>query len=165
MTKKEILEKTLKETEKTTAEYEKALQALVSQIITAKTTLKTISKTIDDITSLFKEGLRKGGNWKALAKILLVKVDNTTFYQKYLKAYYEDNGVCFQYNVKKDRLYYFGDILSITQTFEEWKEENKKPALSTNEKVERQKKTLSTLFKSLSDEQKESLKKWIASLK
>ena len=85
------------------------------------------------------------------------------------KNYFEDNGVCFVYNAKKDSLKIFGEFTDDFPTYSEWKankkvdEANEKAALKASFKTNKEaavkayKEALSKRIKSLS-ENKEALK-------
>lgn len=121
-------------------EIEKGLESIISNLANAKNTLKTSDKDIEISVDLLKTGMRLK-NWSDIVKILFHKVGNTTFYSLYLKEYLKENGVFFEYNVKKDKVFYFGKIEEVKQTYQEWKAERKqerqaeKAGLSKRERI------------------------------
>ena len=140
----------------TTKENEKALTALVNEVLNAKNTLKTVENTITDIVNILKEGIT-GKDWTTLVKVLFTKTGNTTFYSLYMNSYLKDNGVFFEYNVKKDKLFYFGNIKEIKQTYQEWKEEKRKERLKEKESLSKKERVLKD-FSKVEKLDKESLK-------
>lgn len=137
----------------------KAIEAIISDIANAKNTLKAVNKACEDIITLLKNKLTSA-NWESLARVLLRKVGNTTFYALYLKNYFEENGVAFIYNVKKDKIFYAGNVKDIKISYTDWKEQKKLERKKANDSLtslEKLKKDFSKIEK-LNKEQLEQLK-------
>lgn len=115
-------------------QIKKALLAIIQNIVDARQTIKNVDKAVDDITTLLKNKMTSQ-NWKDLSDILFYPVDKTTFYNKYLKDYFLDYGVLFTYNEKKDKVFYAGKVSDITDSFSEWKEQQRKNRQAKYEKM------------------------------
>lgn len=139
----------------TEKEIIQGLESIISNLANARNTLKTSEKDIENSIGLLKAGM-KSKNWSEIVKILFYKIGNTSFYALYLKDYLKENGVFFEYNVKKDKVFYFGKIEEVKQTYTEWKEERKKERQKEEEKLTKKEKVYKS-FSKIAKLDKESL--------
>ena len=98
-----------------------ALKGLVSAFVNARITLKNKPEVINNITKLLW-GCFKSKDFEKACRIVFEKTNGVSFYTAYLKSYYEDNGFILRYNIRKEKLEYFGSLENI-QKYEEWLEE------------------------------------------
>lgn len=101
------------------------LNGLINDLLNARNTLLNKNKTIDDIVKILKECFTMK-DYDKIFKILFKKAGNTTFYNLYLSRYFKSCHFLIEYNAKKDKIFYIGDIKSIDKTYEEYLEEVKK---------------------------------------
>lgn len=102
-----------------------ALNSLINDLLNARNTLLNKNKTINDIVKILKDSFTLK-DYDKIFKILFKKAGNTTFYNLYLSRYFKTCHFLIEYNVKKDKIFYIGDIKSIDKTYEEYLEEVKK---------------------------------------
>lgn len=132
-----------------------ALTALINEVLKARNTLKNIDHFINDIVDILKSAFNSK-DYDKIFKILFMKSGNTSFYALYLARYFKENHFLIDYNVKKDKIFYIGNIQDIKETYTEYKERLKKES-------QEYKKTLSkkdivlTKYKSIEKLDKEAL--------
>lgn len=129
-----------------------ALNGLINELLNARNTLLNKNKTIDDIVTILKDCFNQK-DYDKIFKILFKKAGNTTFYNLYLSRYFKSCHFLIEYNVKKDKIFYIGDIKSVDKTYEEYLEEVKKESqeyqksLSDKERLENKYKSIDKLSK------------------
>lgn len=101
------------------------LNGLINDLLNARNTILNKSKRIDDIVKVLKDCFNQK-DYDKIFKILFKKAGNTTFYNLYLSRYFKYCHFLIEYNVKKDKIFYIGDIKSIDKTYEEYLNEVKK---------------------------------------
>lgn len=102
-----------------------ALTALINEVLKARNTLKNIDSFITDIVNILKAAFNNK-DYDKIFKILFIKSGNTSFYSLYLARYFKDNHFLIEYNVKKDKIFYIGNINDIKESYKEYKERVKK---------------------------------------
>ena len=102
-----------------------ALSGIISEVLNARNTIKNKAKYIDDTVKILKDSFTNK-DYDKIFKVLFTKADNTTFYNLYLSRYFKSCHFMIEYNVKKDKVFYVGDIKTIDKTYEEYLEEVKK---------------------------------------
>lgn len=147
MTEKEI---------KNTAEKLKVIQAVITEIANAKNTLATGKTMVAEIMPEIIGGLLSK-DFEKVATMLFQKVGKISFYQAYLRAFFEYNHVLLKYDVNRKTFVWYGDFanlkkLSYADFLEKEKAEREKAKaeMSTAEKLDRR-------FSSLEKLDKESL--------
>lgn len=112
----------------------KSIEALVNNLTSAYNNVKYNEKTIQDIINLSIQYFTKTKDFDKIFMLFYnVKIGKSTFYNKFLRGFFEYNGVKIEYNIYKKKIFYFGKIQDIKMTFEEYKEQVK------NDKVEYEK--------------------------
>lgn len=132
-----------------------ALTALINEVLNARNTLKNISKTIDDIVSILKTAF-SNKDYDKIFKILFLKSGNTSFYNLYLSRYFKENHFFIEYNTKKDKIFYYGNIEDIKESYEDFKERIKKENQEYSESLSLKEK-ISLKYKSIDKLDKKSL--------
>lgn len=144
------------------------LETLLKDILS----IKLASKTIAEKTNIFLlkafEHVKRYGDTSIFKRLFFLKVGKTYAYNTLnLKQYFEENSVCFAYNVKKDSLKVFGNYESIKETYLEYLE-RKKQERRLEIETETKEKKIERLFKSkiesLSESEKTLLKEYIKTL-
>lgn len=102
-----------------------ALNSLINDLLNARNTLLNKSKRIDDIVKVLKASFTLK-DYDKIFKILFKKAGNTTFYNLYLSRYFKSCHFLIEYNVKKDKVFYVGNINDINKTYDEYLDEVKK---------------------------------------
>lgn len=102
-----------------------ALTALINDLINARNTLSNKNQVIDDIVKILKASFNNK-DYDKIFKILFKKAGSTSFYNLYLSRYFKACHFLIEYNVKKDKIFYIGNIQDINKTYEEYLEESKK---------------------------------------
>lgn len=124
----------------TTKEAITALTSIITEVLNARNTITNKAKYIDDTVKILKDSF-SNKDYDKIFKVLFTKSGNTTFYNLYLSRYFKSCHFMIEYNVKKDKIFYIGDIKSIDKTYEEYLEEVKKEnqdyqkSLSDNERI------------------------------
>lgn len=144
------------------------LETLLKDILAVKLASKTIQGKTNTFILKAIEHVKKYGDTSIFKRLFFLKVGKSYAYNTLnLKAYFEENGVCFLYNVKKDSLKIFGDYENITETYLEYLERKKKERRLELE-TETQEKKIERLFKSkiesLSESEKVLLKEYLKTL-
>jgi len=106
---------------KQTSESLTALKGLVSAFVNARITLKNKPDMIDNITKILW-GCFKTKDFEKACQIVFEKTNGISFYTAYLKSYYEDNGFILRYNIRKEKLEYFGSLEGV-QSYAQWSDE------------------------------------------
>ena len=145
----------MKDTKNTLKESIEALTALINEVLKARNTLKSIDTFINDIVKILKAAFNSK-DYEKIFKILFMKAGNTSFYALYLSRYFKDNHFLIEYNVKKDKIFYIGNIESIKETYQEYKERLKKESQEYQKSLSKKEIILSK-YKSIDKLDKESL--------
>lgn len=115
-------------TDKKTIKTEEAITALtsiISEVLNARNTITNKARYIDDSVKILKDSF-SNKDYDKIFKVLFTKSGNTTFYNLYLSRYFKSCHFMIEYNVKKDKVFYIGNINDINKTYEEYLEEVKK---------------------------------------
>ena len=101
----------------------KSIEALVNNLTNAFNTVKYNDKAIQDIIDLSIQYFTKTKDFdKVFMLFYNVKIGKQSFYNKFLRGFFEYNGVKIEYNIYKKKVFYFGKISEVKMTFEEYKE-------------------------------------------
>lgn len=111
-----------------------ALNSLINDLLNARNTLLNKNQVINDIVKILKDSFNLK-DYDKIFKILFKKAGNTTFYNLYLSRYFKSCHFLIEYNVKKDKIFYIGDIKSIDKTYIEYLEEVKKESQDYQESL------------------------------
>lgn len=113
-------------TEKEKTTIFKSIEALVNNLTSAYNVVKYNDKTIQDIIDLSIKYFTQTKDFDKLYMLFYnVKIGKSTFYNKFLRGFFEYNGVKIEYNIYKKKIFYFGNIKDIKKTYQEYKEEVK----------------------------------------
>ena len=134
----------------TTKEAITALSGIITEVLNARNTITNKAKYINDSVKILKDSFNNK-DYDKIFKVLFTKSGNTTFYNLYLSRYFKSCHFMIEYNVKKDKVFYIGDIKSVDKTYEEYLEEVKKEnqdfqkSLSDKERIEMKYKSIDKL--------------------
>lgn len=145
----------MKDTKDTLKESIEALTALINEVLKARNTLKSIDTFINDIVKILKTAFNSK-DYEKIFKILFMKAGNTSFYALYLSRYFKDNHFLIEYNIKKDKIFYIGNIESIKESYQEYKERLKKES-QEYQKTLSKKEVILSKYKSIEKLDKEGL--------
>ena len=127
-----------------------ALSGIITEVLNARNTITNKAKYIDDTVKILKDSF-SNKDYDKIFKVLFTKSGNTTFYNLYLSRYFKSCHFMIEYNVKKDKIFYIGDIKSVDKTYEEYLEEVKQDnqdfqkSLSDKERIEMKFKSIDKL--------------------
>lgn len=158
-------------TEQNKKEIEKnynGLLILLKEIVS----IRLASKTVQDKTNTFLikavEHVKKYGDTSIFRKLFFLKVGKTYAYNTLnLKNYFEENGVCFVYNVKKDSLKIFGNYENIKETYLDYlerKKQERREELATETKEQKIERLFKSKIESLSESEKVLLKEYLKTI-
>ena len=129
-----------------------ALSGIITEVLNARNTITNKAKYIDDSVKILKDSF-SNKDYDKIFKVLFTKSGKTTFYNLYLSRYFKYCHFMIEYNVKKDKVFYIGNINDINKTYEEYLEEVKKEnqdyqeSLSDKERLEMKYKSIDKLSK------------------
>jgi beta-galactosidase GanA len=124
-------------------------------VLKARNTLKNIDSFINDIVNILKAAFNSK-DYDKIFKILFTKSGNTSFYALYLARYFKENHFLIEYNIKKDKIFYIGNINDIKESYKDFKERIKKES-EEYKKTLSKKEVILMKYKSIEKLDKESL--------
>ena len=160
------------ETKNTNGLNEKQAEQAIIALAKELAGIKQANRLIIEKTNAFLikaiEHCKKHGDTSLFKKVFFIKAGNGILYHAIgLKSYFEDNGVCFVYNVKKDSLRIFGEWKDIKETFKEYRERIKAER-QAERLAEKPDEKITRLFKNkidaLTDAEKTLLKNYIKTI-
>lgn len=120
-----------------------AIKAIIENIASARVAVANSKKSVADILPTIIESL-KGKDFEKVAKLLFYKIGKTTFYNLYLREFFKASHFILEYNIKKDKIEWYGSFESIKpEKYLEYFQEKalervkEKAALSVPEKIKR----------------------------
>lgn len=120
-----------------------ALKAIIDSLANAKNTLANARKSVAEILPLIIESL-KGKDFEKAGKLLFTKIGGSNFYNLFLRDFFKSCHFILEYNIKKDKIEWYGSFESIKPEkyldyFESLKDERakEKASLSMEKKIEK----------------------------
>lgn len=132
-----------------------ALTALINEVLKARNTLKNIDNFINDIVNILKAAFNSK-DYDKIFKVLFMKSGSTSFYALYLARYFKENHFLIEYNIKKDKIFYIGNINNIKESYKDYKERVKKESQEYKKTLSKEEVILMK-YKSIERLDKESL--------